>query len=141
MKTLDYPPLWLLGCLLIAYVAPRHLSELFWPGAVLLIAGAGLTGAALAAFARARTTVIPHRTPSDLITGGVFRFTRNPIYLADLLILAGFSLMWGSLVGWLLLPVLFYVLLVRFIQPEEARLTDAFGAVFTEYARGTRRWI
>lgn len=143
MRFIDLPPLWLLLCLVLTWIVPVPLpwGGAFWPGIVLLVAAAALMLAALVEFARARTTVIPHRVPDVLITSGVFRWTRNPIYLADLLILLGLSLIWGRLAGVLLLPALWAVLELRFVLPEEARLQTAFPDAFEAYAKTTRRWI
>ena len=143
MRLIDLPPLWLLAFLVPTWAVPVSLpwGGAFWPGVFLLVVAAALTVAALVEFARARTTVIPHQVPNALLTGGVFRWTRNPIYLADLLVLLGLSLIWGQLVGLLLLPVLWVVLERRFILPEEARLRAAFPEAFEDYAKTTRRWI
>ena len=75
------------------------------------------------------------------MTGGIFRFSRNPIYLADLLILCGFALIWGRVLGFLLVPVLAILLQRRFILPEEARMREKFGAAFDAYVAQTRRWL
>ena len=141
MKNLDLPPIWLLACAFIAWSFPGPLPVLFWPGVVLLIVAAWITIAAMAQFRRSKTTIIPHKAPSALITGGVFRFSRNPIYLADVLILLGVSLIWGSALGLLLTPALALVLDRRFIQPEEARLAEAFGSDFEDYRSQVRKWI
>lgn len=143
MRMIDLPPVWLCLCLVAVWLSPwtAPWGALFWPGMLCLAIAAGLTAAAALAFARARTTIIPHRVPSALVTGGVFRVSRNPIYLADLLILLGVSLIWGKLLGFLLLPVLAIVLEWRFIRPEESRMSDAFGAEFDAYSKRTRRWI
>lgn len=143
MRWIDLPPVWLLGCLLATWLSPwllptgRHTAV----GVALLALAAGLTLAALVKFLAARTTFVPRRQPDALITSGVFRLTRNPIYLADLLVLAGFALFWGKSLGLLLLPVLFLVLKHRFILGEEARLRAAFGAAFEAYSARTRRWL
>lgn len=143
MKWIDLPPVWLLVCLVFAWLVPWSApwGTAFVPGFLCLFLAAGLVLSALTEFRRARTTPIPHREPSALITTGVFRFSRNPIYLADLLILLGFSLIWGSLFGLLLLPALWAILEVRFIHPEEARLHKAFQRDFEGYAKTARRWI
>ena len=143
MRMLDLPPLWLLAFLVLAWVSPWHApwGGVFFPGLVCLALAALLTVAALLEFARARTTVIPHQMPSALIQSGVFRWTRNPIYLADVLILAGFALIWGSVLGVLLVLLLAVVLERRFIRPEEGRLQSEFGEAFEAYAASTRRWI
>jgi len=143
LKAFDLPPLWLVACLVVAWVVPLSAPWGTAPlaGYACLALAALLVIAALFAFGRARTTPIPHQMPSALITTGVFRFSRNPIYLADLLILLGCALIWGSLLGLLLIPVLFAVLERRFILPEEERLRTAFPDAFDAYTRQTRRWV
>lgn len=143
MRYLDLPPLWLLGALIVVWVSPWTIgwTGVFWLGAALLVAAAVLTLAALREFARARTTVIPHQPASALITSGIFGWTRNPIYLADVLILLGLSLVWGKLLGLLLFLPLALLLERRFILPEEGRLRATFGDAFERYAATTRRWL
>jgi protein-S-isoprenylcysteine O-methyltransferase Ste14 len=143
MKWLDLPPVWLLGCLVLTWVSPWALP---WggavvPGVIFLAIAAILTMAALASFLSARTTFVPRKRPDALITSGVFRYTRNPIYLADLLIMAGFTLLWGRLLGLILVPCLLILLDRRFIRGEERRLREAFGEAFDTYASETRRWL
>lgn len=143
MKWIDLPPVWLLASLGIAYVWrwPASWSGMFWPGLILLVLALGLVIAAVLEFARARTTIVPHRSATALITSGIFGYSRNPIYLADLAVLAGFSLIWGSLPGLCLVPVLGLILWSRFIRGEEARLAADFGAEFESYRNRTRRWL
>ncbi|MCG6882672.1 MAG: isoprenylcysteine carboxylmethyltransferase family protein [Silicimonas sp.] len=143
MRWLDLPPFWLLGCLVLTWFSPWMLpwGPSIWAGGTLLVLAAALTIAALASFLAARTTFVPRRKPDALITSGVFRYTRNPIYLADLLILAGFGLLWGRVLGLALVPALLILLDQRFIRGEEARLREAFGVEFESYGSVTRRWI
>ncbi|NND20595.1 MAG: isoprenylcysteine carboxylmethyltransferase family protein [Silicimonas sp.] len=143
MKWIDVPPAWLLVCLAQAWIWrwPTAWDGEFWPGLVCLGVAGLLMLDAFVRFVRAKTTIIPRQRPDALITDGIFRWTRNPIYLADVLILAGFSLIWGSVLGLLLVPVLGALLQKRFILAEEAKLADAFGDVYHEYARQTRRWL
>lgn len=143
MKWLDLPPLWLVLFLAVTWASPWSVrfSGAFGLGLLCILIAGVLTAAALFEFRRARTTPVPHMQPSTLISSGVFRFTRNPIYLADLLILLGFTLIWGRLIGVLLLPVFLWVLTTRFVEPEEARLRDAFPNEFEDYAALTRRWF
>ncbi len=110
-------------------------------GPMLVIAGAGLILAAAWEFRRAATSIIPHQQPRALISGGVFRWTRNPIYLADVLILTGAVLFRDAVLPLLLVPAFVWILRVRFILPEEQRLRAAFPSAFPAYAERTRRWI
>ena len=109
----------------------------------LLIAAALLMMVAAAQFLRARTTINPMRPgkASSLMTTGVFAFSRNPIYLADLLVLVGIATWIGHLVGFL--PcILFVAYMNRFqIRPEESTLTALFGDDYRRYRERVRRWI
>ena len=145
--TLDWPPLWTAGAVVLAWAAGWVMP---WPilgavgvvlGAVLALTGIGLMVAAALEMRRARTTVIPRRTPSALVTSGVYEYSRNPIYLGDLLVAAG-AMLWFQ-VPWALpmTGVLAWVLASRFIEPEEARLTESFGAEFQLWAARTGRWF
>ena len=147
MERLDYPPVWLAGFVALAALIARLVPgpELGMAGslagAVLLVLGILLVVLAAMRFRRAATTIVPHREPDALITTGIYRYSRNPIYLADLLILSGLALLFDAPVALVLVPVFGYVLVRRFIAPEEARLRAAFGTAFDDYARRTRRWL
>ena len=143
MKWIDLPPVWTAAAVLVTWALP--LGGPWEPavvaGRIALGAAAFLFAASLFEFMRARTTVIPREAPSALITTGIFRLSRNPIYLADLLILTGVSLIWGKFIGLILVPLLGWVLFRRFIAGEEARLREIFGEDYTAYTARTRRWI
>ncbi len=98
---------------------------------------------AFASFSLARTTINPldPSRASTLVTGGIFRITRNPMYLSLLLLLIAYAVRLGSWVEWLG-PVLFAAYVTRFqIIPEERILAVKFGAAFLAYKCRTRRWI
>ena len=141
MKWIDLPPVWLLACLAVAYALPFGLVKLPLIGSAFVIAGVVLMVLALAEMRRYRTTPIPHMEADALVTSGIFAFSRNPIYLGDLLVLLGLSFRSGSLIGIALVPILFWVLKTRFILPEEARLEARFGEKFAYYCTQTRRWL
>ncbi|MEO9653296.1 MAG: isoprenylcysteine carboxylmethyltransferase family protein [Roseobacter sp.] len=149
MKWLNLPPFWLAGCVALAYGQSRifpiglslaHPVTSFFAG---LCVGAGgiLTGLAVIAFKRHHTTIMPHEEATHLIQSGVFKISRNPIYLADVLILLGFVLWWDAVPSLVLVPVLFLVLETRFVLPEEDRLRTQFRVEFARYAQKTRRWL
>lgn len=78
---------------------------------------------------------------SALVITGVFRVTRNPMYLGLLLFLIGWAILLAHPVAALVVPA-FVAYIDRFqIRPEEAALTDRFGARYKEYARTVRRWL
>lgn len=141
--TPDYPPVWLAGFAALAW-GQAQLWEL--PGLPLagsVLAGAGFVLMAVAAwqFARARTTIVPHELPTTLVTTGIYGYSRNPIYLADVLILSGLCLIWGAWLSLILVPVFMLVIERRFIRLEEARLAASFGPAFKAWAARVRRWI
>ena len=107
------------------------------------IAGVMVTGSALLSFRRARTTVNPMQpsSASSLVTSGIYRYTRNPMYLGMLFVLVGWALYLANVLAFLFLPA-FIVYMNRFqIEPEERAMTALFGQEFLEYASRVRRWI
>ena len=121
---------------------PVSLSQIFKIAGVVLVL-AGLTQAFLAVrqFNRAHTTLDPHGQVRALVTGGPYRFSRNPIYLGFVLILAGFPLFSGTVWGAILVPVLILNLNNLVIQHEEAYLEKKFGEAYAGYRSRVRRWL
>ena len=87
------------------------------------------------------TVISPFDTPTSLVISGPFRFTRNPMYLAMLLILIGGALAWGTVTPFFVPPIMAWLLATRFIAAEEAALTKVFGADYDEYKGRVRRWL
>ncbi len=115
-----------------------------WGLAAALFGAAGLFGfPAFAAFGKARTTINPVRIEqaSSLVTTGVYRFTRNPMYVALALLLCAWAAGLGRALPWIG-PVVFIAFINRFqIIPEERVLTEKFGDAYEEYRRSVRRWL
>jgi protein-S-isoprenylcysteine O-methyltransferase Ste14 len=110
---------------------------------VLLVAGLLLMLVAVASFVAAKTTVNPLRPSraSNLVTTGIFRLSRNPIYLGDLLVLAALAVWLGNIVNLLLLvPFVWYINRFQII-PEERALAERFGASYAAYCARARRWL
>ncbi len=98
---------------------------------------------AFASFKLARTTINPldPSRASALVTGGIFRITRNPMYLSLLLLLVAYAMRLDAWPAWLG-PALFALYVTRFqIIPEERVLAVKFGPQFLAYKNRTRRWI
>jgi protein-S-isoprenylcysteine O-methyltransferase Ste14 len=110
--------------------------------AVLCLAGYfGIAGTV--AFRRAKTTVNPLKpeNSSALVTSGVYRLTRNPMYVSFTLILLAWMVFLSS-ITLIAGPLLFTLYITRFqIQPEERILQGIFGDTFTAYMLRTRRWL
>lgn len=121
-----------------------------WPEALrqglagaLLLAGVSLDFSGLLAFVLHRTTVSPlsPRKSRALVTTGIYRFTRNPMYLGLAILLCAWALWLSALLPWVV-PVLFVLYITRFqIQPEERVLAELFGPPYADYTRRVRRWI
>lgn len=114
-----------------------------WVAAVFGLAGLASALAGWLAFRRARTTVNPlsPARASTLVVRGIYRHTRNPMYLGMLLVLAGWGVWLGNVLALLLLPLFVLTLNRLQIEPEERALRARFGEAFTQYAARVRRWI
>ncbi|RLL65152.1 isoprenylcysteine carboxylmethyltransferase family protein [Sinirhodobacter hankyongi] len=145
MREADIPPLWLalfaLASWAIGRLVPLPLPFGRALGGGLIGAAVVLMGLAAAQMAVHRTTVIPRRRPAALVTGGVFALSRNPIYLADAILLAGLDLWWGASLALVLVPVFMAFITRRYIRAEEAWIGAAFGADYAAYCARTRRWL
>ncbi|MGO2387344.1 MAG: methyltransferase family protein, partial [Psychrobacter sp.] len=97
----------------------------------------------VAQFKKAQTTVNPH-TPeksTNLVTSGIYRYTRNPMYLGLVLVLLGWAFYLSHLLPFMLVPV-FMIYMTRFqIQPEEKMMAQKFGREYQVYLSRVRRWI
>jgi protein-S-isoprenylcysteine O-methyltransferase Ste14 len=136
----------LLGMWLIARCFPAFNVVFAWHAALaILFAGIGGTWlvAGVSAFRRAKTTVNPLKpqATSTLVTGGVYRFSRNPMYVGLLFVLAGWGSYLANGLALLVLP-LFVASMTRWqIIPEERIMAAKFGAGFEAYKRSVRRWL
>ena len=145
-KWLDLPPIWLIAMMALVYVdatmiAPWPGWPMPWLGAAVMAAGVLIAIWAALSFRAAKTTIIPHQAPSALITTGAFAWSRNPIYLADVIVLIGWALIFGAALALLVVVIFIWVLTARFIAPEEERLTAAFGEEFIAYQAKVGRWF
>ena len=130
----------------IALMAERiEMTALVRVGATLAfaIAGVGIAISGVIGFRRAHTTVNPTKpkAASSLVTSGVYRFTRNPMYLGLCLVLLAWASFLSSALAFLG-PILFIFYINRFqIVPEETALSRIFGAAFSNYQAKVRRWL
>ncbi|MDN6308722.1 methyltransferase family protein [Psychrobacter sp.] len=117
-------------------------------GSTMLAIGLGIIGLGsgalgVAQFKQAQTTVNPH-TPeksTNLVTGGIYQYTRNPMYLGLVLILLGWGFYLSHFLSFMLTPV-FMIYMRRFqIQPEERMMSQKFGKHYEAYVSRVRRWI
>ena len=110
---------------------------------VIALIGGAFDVAGIASFRRARTTLNPMKpeAASSLVTGGIYRVARNPMYVGLLFLLVAWAaFLWAP---WAILgPVLFVAYMNRFqIGPEERALMGAFGDEYARYKSAVRRWL
>lgn len=142
------PPLIHLGGLLIGYGLDQalHWSLPEWPGERILCSALALfaillLSSALWQFRRHRTTVMPHRAASELITSGVFHLTRNPIYLAFAILHLACAVTLGSPGMLITLVPVVWVMHTHVIAEEEAFHQQRFGPRWDRYRHRVRRWL
>jgi len=94
-------------------------------------------------FRKNNTTVNP-MTPAQtslLVTNGIYRFTRNPMYLGMLFVLIGWAMALFTFSSWLFIPVFIWYMNQFQIKPEEQMLRKQFGQTYEAYLARVRRWI
>jgi protein-S-isoprenylcysteine O-methyltransferase Ste14 len=114
---------------------------LFAIGLLLLLAVASLWFSAFRTMTRAKTTLNPNGIPAHLITTGPFSVSRNPLYLANTLLLVAVGLVGGM--GWFVLMAIVaaFATTKLAIEREEKVLAEKFGKRYRDYAKRVRRWI
>ncbi|MCG3202545.1 MAG: hypothetical protein NFCOHLIN_02428 [Gammaproteobacteria bacterium] len=144
------PPLIALSCAGLMWLVAAGTPSASWPAAgrhvlagMLAAAGVCVSMSGVATFRRAGTTVNPHRprAATSLVTGGIYRYTRNPMYLGLLMVLLGWGIFLAN--GPAVLLIAGFVLYIgRFqIAPEERALSDLFGPEYEAYRDRVRRWL
>jgi len=153
MKSLEArvpPPLVAAVIALAMWVGSRLAPSLQLPNSLrvsvaagALLVGIGFSAAGLLAFRRARTTVNPTRPEqaSCLVRSGIYRITRNPMYVGLLCVLVAWAVFLSSV--WPLLGPIVYVLYIQRFQiaPEERALGKLFASEYADYRAKVRRWL
>jgi protein-S-isoprenylcysteine O-methyltransferase Ste14 len=144
------PPVAVAVALALLYAAGSLLPglTLTFPGQtilaiLLLFAGLAIGAVAIAGFLTARTTfnpTTPHKART-LVTGGLYRFSRNPMYVADVLLILALAVHIGTLSVLAVVPLFVWYLTEFQIKPEEEHLTRKFGRDYLDYCSRVRRWI
>ena len=142
------PPIVTFICGITIYLSKSFFNQFFIysnnrVSLFLLILGLVVFISAIKSFRRHKTTVNPlePRQASSLVTSGIFKFSRNPMYLGMLIILLSISFKF-NLIGGMFTSLFFYIFITKFqILPEEAAMNDLFDDEFIDYSKKTRRWI
>ncbi|HEY7878878.1 MAG TPA: isoprenylcysteine carboxylmethyltransferase family protein [Gemmatimonadaceae bacterium] len=143
-----FPPLMVAGTLglglILHWLFPRHpfpAVPAHFVGAVLVVSGAVLLAWGATTMRRAGTNIDPGQPALVIVTGGPFRFTRNPLYVATLVIYVGVTLLFNALWPFVLFVPLVILLDWGVIRREERYLTAKFGEPYLAYCARARRWV
>lgn len=142
------PVVYLLGSLILMALLQRFLPvyqyvepPLAYAGVVFVLLGIAMTAVSAGMFVKADTGLEPFEEATALVTGGFYRFTRNPMYLGMFLMVFGAAFLMGSVGA--LIPLLIFMLIIRFnfVAGEERFMEAAFGQQYLDYKSKVRRWI
>jgi protein-S-isoprenylcysteine O-methyltransferase Ste14 len=142
------PPLIYLGILLLGFAWTGLTGRLgpagtlsIWTGGAFLLVGAGVIIAGSERFRSLGTAVKPWLPATHLVTTGIYRLTRNPMYLGMAILYAGLAILLDSFTALLLLPVAILLIRTQVIAREERYLLGRFGADYVAYKKGVPRWF
>ena len=148
MKTKIPPPILALVMIVLIYLSSFFIESTTFNyqgslSLLVLILGLACAIPSFKLFARYKTTISPLK-PSDataLVTEGMYRYSRNPMYLGLLLLTIASTIWFGTWFG-IIINILF-IFLINFLQiiPEEEALLEIFGEEYEEYKKSVRRWI
>lgn len=137
---------------LLALIATWYVSDFGWLplpyplrplGFVIFVAGGFIGIAGVIAFRQHKTTVNPHKieNASNLVSNGIFNYTRNPMYLGLVVGVIGSAFIFRDASGFVF-ALLTCLYLQRFqIQPEERMMHELFGEEFARYCKRVNRWL
>ena len=110
-------------------------------GVTMIVAAFAIDIWAAIVFRNHKTTIMPHQRSARLVTRGPFRFSRNPIYVGNLMVVAGLGLVLSNLWLLVLTPVLGFALQKLAITREERHMEALFADQWRDYKARVRRWI
>ena len=147
MKKIIYPPFLTLFGLISQTFLDAYLPVVqaivfpLWTGSVVVVLGLSIIVYTISLFKRQQTDVMPDGNPSILITHGIYKITRNPIYLGMTLILLGSAFLFGTLSTFFIPPLFMATVDLIWIRFEEKNLESIFGNRYTTYKESVRKWI
>ena len=148
MKTKIPPPILALLMIVIVYfssliIEPFTFSYQIVLSVFIVVIGLACAIPSFRLFAKHKTTISPF-TPSEttaLVTVGMYRYSRNPMYLGLVLLNIAATIFFGTWLGIIIVATFIFLLNLLQIIPEEEALLDIFGEEYIEYKKKVRRWI
>ena len=142
------PGIYLLMTLVVMWLTDRYFplnryidEPAAYSGIVLVFGGIVVAAVSAERFRKVDTGLLPFNEATTLVTGGFYRYTRNPIYMGMFLMSLGVAVLLGSLGALLPLPVFVLIIRNNFVLGEERFLEAAFGQHYLDYKTEVRRWI
>lgn len=138
--------IWLAAIASLRYIFPGLNYVLFltpYVASLFLLLGLFLTLSAFFHFKKAQTTIDPRKPEktTTIVTSGIYRFSRNPMYLGFLMWLCAWAFMLSNLVGFVFLPLFVFYMNRYQIIPEEKILHQQFGDIYYRYLKKVGRWL
>jgi len=134
----------LAAALLLGWLVPLPLpvpAYFYATGWIVVILGLVSAFGGLRQLIQAHTSPDPHSPTTSVVRTGIYRFTRNPIYIGYLCVLIGIPLIFGNYWGLVLSPLQMILFNRLIIRHEEAYLSGKFGAEYLDYKQRVRRWL
>ena len=136
------PPIWFLFAIVVMVGLNHWLPVVRWAsapwnlaGGVLIVAGIDIAIMGNRQFKRHGTPVRVFELTTALVTDGIFRYSRNPMYLGMVAVLVGIGIYLGSATPFVIVPLFIWLLAARFIYWEERFLAEQFGAAYLQYKK------
>ena len=141
------PPIVTLICIGIIYLFESKIEysqpDLKAVGIIFLILGSIIIFLAVLKFIKTKTTVDPtrpHKT-SNLVISGIYKITRNPMYLGMLFLIIAYALYNNNIIGCIIIPIFIFYINKFQIEPEEIEMRKKFGESFENYCKKVNRWL
>ena len=149
MKLKIPPPVYMLTFAILMWLSSKYFPLYIWSfdtqnfGIAIILLGFCIDFISLIGFLHSKTSINPMKPEQaqTLVTSGMHKFSRNPMYLGLLLLLTGWFLYLGVLSTLIFLPLFIWTLTKMQIQPEEEILEELFGHSYLEYKLKVRRWL
>jgi len=142
-----YPPHYLALSIVILLVLDSTVTSYIFGGWIPylglapMFVGLGITGYAALQFRRAKTNLIPFTESTTLVIQGLYRYTRNPMYVGMEMLLIGLAFYTDTPYGWVVVFIFPIIIHKQFIIKEEQQMVDTFGDDYVKYRGQVRRWI
>ena len=141
------PPIVTLLCIGIIYLFESQIEysepDLKVVGIIFLILGLIIIFSAVLKFIKTKTTVDPtrpHKT-SNLVINGIYKITRNPMYLGMLFLIMAYAIYNNNIIGCIIIPIFIFYINKFQIEPEEIEMRKKFGESFENYCKKVNRWL